>query len=365
MWVKDDRSSGGRPSRSTRFPSRQNRPRACRAWQTSEPTRCALYDRGELDRYLGALRRRAVANHGTAAMDFCMDRYEFPNQNGENPWIAVNWYDANLICEQQGKRLCTEPEWNFACEGEQTRPYPYEQYEARRGPGNGGCNVGAYPSVEGPSSSVYLSLQASHSALGAARSAGAPPTHFLPASSGTAPLGVEEAASSAGALGDPVCQNLVRLAQEIRDRQQIRENEAASRASRVPRMIPVPPLRTLLGRFAQSDANYGKVVACLWNARPSGDSPACQSQAGAYDLTGNVDEWVATRGAASKIAALRGEWRARGRGDESAVPGRVIQRLQAEFPSNRHPYPSPLKGGWWGPVRNRCRPSTTAHGPYV
>jgi formylglycine-generating enzyme required for sulfatase activity len=44
---------------------------------------------------------------------------------------------------------------------------------------------------------------------------------------------------------------------------------------------------------------------------------------GVYDLIGNVDEWT-----------------------RSAVRGR----------------PSILKGGYWGPVRTRCRPTTRAHG---
>jgi formylglycine-generating enzyme len=29
------------------------------------------------------------------------------------------------LCVSLGKRLCTETEWNFACEGEEMRPYPY------------------------------------------------------------------------------------------------------------------------------------------------------------------------------------------------------------------------------------------------
>src|SRR5258706_447549 len=32
---------------------------------------------------------------------------------------------ANLVCQAAGKRVCLESEWNFACEGEEMRPYPY------------------------------------------------------------------------------------------------------------------------------------------------------------------------------------------------------------------------------------------------
>jgi formylglycine-generating enzyme required for sulfatase activity len=76
------------------------------------------------------------------------------------------------------------------------------------------------------------------------------------------------------------------------------------------------------------DAYYkkGAVVAeldKLWQGLASGAQPKCKSPFGVYDLTGNVDEWT-----------------------RSSIGGR----------------PSILKGGYWGPVRTRCRPSTRAHG---
>lgn len=62
----------------------------------------------------------------------------------------------------------------------------------------------------------------------------------------------------------------------------------------------------------------------LWQGEPSGARPACVSPFGVRDMTGNVDEWVV---------------------NESGKPFR-----------------SGLKGGYWGPVRARCRPMTTGHG---
>ncbi|HEU5074852.1 MAG TPA: hypothetical protein VFU02_11770, partial [Polyangiaceae bacterium] len=55
-----------------------------------------------------------------------------------------------------------------------------------------------------------------------------------------------------------------------------------------------------------------------------GSSLSCVSWAGVVDLNGNVNEWV---------------------------------RRPHKEPPNR----SGLKGGWWGPVRNRCRPTVGFH----
>ena len=60
---------------------------------------------------------------------------------------------------------------------------------------------------------------------------------------------------------------------------------------------------------------------------PSGARPDCVSYYGVRDMTGNVDEWVQNEG------------------------GSV----------DKPPYRSALKGGYWGRVRNRCRPTTTDH----
>jgi sulfatase modifying factor 1 len=58
-------------------------------------------------------------------MAFCMDQYEWPNRRGQLPTVRVTWHDARRMCEQAGKRLCTEREWTFACEGERALPYLY------------------------------------------------------------------------------------------------------------------------------------------------------------------------------------------------------------------------------------------------
>lgn len=66
-------------------------------------------------------------------------------------------------------------------------------------------------------------------------------------------------------------------------------------------------------------------LARLDQREPSGSRQACVSPYGVHDMTGNVDEWV------------------------------------VNVSQDGHPFESGLKGGYWGPVRTRCRPMTTAH----
>jgi sulfatase modifying factor 1 len=66
----------------------------------------------------------------------------------------------------------------------------------------------------------------------------------------------------------------------------------------------------------------------LWQADRIGSHPDCVSSFGAYDQSGNVDEWT----------------------DDLA-----------DNPGTDHP--STLNGGYWGPVRDTCRLTTTTHGP--
>ena len=56
---------------------------------------------------------------------FCMDQDEYVEPGAALPKNHVSHRDAASICSAQGKRLCLESEYNFACEGEELRPYPY------------------------------------------------------------------------------------------------------------------------------------------------------------------------------------------------------------------------------------------------
>jgi sulfatase modifying factor 1 len=56
---------------------------------------------------------------------FCIDTYEWPNKKGERPEVMNRFHQAQVKCASIGKRLCSESEWTFACEGPNMLPYPY------------------------------------------------------------------------------------------------------------------------------------------------------------------------------------------------------------------------------------------------
>jgi hypothetical protein len=48
----------------------------------------------------------------------CIDVFEFPNKPCELPMVWVAPVQAKVICELQGKRLCSQEEWTLACKGD-------------------------------------------------------------------------------------------------------------------------------------------------------------------------------------------------------------------------------------------------------
>lgn len=146
-------------------------------------------------------------------MNFCMDRFEYTPPGEALPTNHSSLNIGAKLCKALGKRLCTEREWNFACEGEEMRPYPYG-WERR-----------------------------------------------------------------------PLCNQ---------DREDL--------------YLPDQRRQVLADR--------------RWRA---GANPECVSPFGVFDLVGNLDEPV------------------------------------LKDPPGVAPFRTALKGGWWMPARNRCRPATTAH----
>lgn len=79
--------------------------------------KCKRYDKNKWFSIVKRLR--------TKHMHFCIDKFEAPNVAGQDQIIMVNLNEAQQICNNQGKRLPTEDEWEFACEGEEGIPYGY------------------------------------------------------------------------------------------------------------------------------------------------------------------------------------------------------------------------------------------------
>ncbi len=148
---------------------------------------------------------------------YCIDRYEYTAPGEALPLNYQSFHKSSALCVSLGKRVCTESEWNFACEGEEMRPYPY------------------------------------------------------------------------GFTREPKCNQ---------DRDDLYE---------------VNPHRQILAdRRERADAR-----------------PECVSPFGVYNMAGNMDESVLREGK-----------------------------------EHVDPFRNALKGGWWMPARNRCRPATTAHDDY-
>ncbi len=55
----------------------------------------------------------------------CMDQFEAPNQRGARPLVMQSFKSAEKWCKQRGKRVCSEEEWEMACEGPEHLPWAY------------------------------------------------------------------------------------------------------------------------------------------------------------------------------------------------------------------------------------------------
>lgn len=83
----------------------------CKEWISRKRDRCKEYEIGS--KCIGGVKEIRV----------CMDRYEWPNVEGEKPVVGMNYLEAAEKCASVGKRLCTAEEWTKGCEGEGNWPY--------------------------------------------------------------------------------------------------------------------------------------------------------------------------------------------------------------------------------------------------
>jgi formylglycine-generating enzyme required for sulfatase activity len=89
---------------------------------------------------------------------YCIDQTERAEADTNLPKHFMSWTSSKKLCESEGGRLCRETEWQFACEGEEMRPYPYG-YERN----SAACNVDLSENIGKPGRLVdHRSVVASH-----------------------------------------------------------------------------------------------------------------------------------------------------------------------------------------------------------
>ncbi len=73
---------------------------------------------------------------------FYIDLFPYPNEEGAIPLTNVSREQAEVLCTERGKRLCTELEWERACKGPENRVYEYgDQYRSEH------CGTGVDPGL--------------------------------------------------------------------------------------------------------------------------------------------------------------------------------------------------------------------------
>jgi hypothetical protein len=94
-----------------------NASQRCRRWMESPEVysyaRCAEFEPDP------------ICNGPREHRRFCIDAREYTAPGETLPQVGVSFTTASQVCSEQGKRLCLESEWQFACEGEGMTPYPY------------------------------------------------------------------------------------------------------------------------------------------------------------------------------------------------------------------------------------------------
>ena len=71
------------------------------------------------------MRPYELENQQITLGEYQMDKYPYPNKAGEPAMLNVSRTKAAELCEERGKRLCTEMEWERACKGTKSTTFPW------------------------------------------------------------------------------------------------------------------------------------------------------------------------------------------------------------------------------------------------
>jgi formylglycine-generating enzyme required for sulfatase activity len=88
-----------------------------------EMERLCLREKG--DRCWSYVPHAVTTDGPRSRLRFCMDAFEAPNQPGARPLVMMDFFQSQAWCQSRGKRLCSEQEFETACEGPQLEPYFY------------------------------------------------------------------------------------------------------------------------------------------------------------------------------------------------------------------------------------------------
>ncbi len=95
---------------------------------------------------------------------FYIDILPWPNESGAIPTTNVTRDEATRLCEDKGKRLCSELEWERACKGPNNAPFEYgSTYDARACEAGVSADTAAQrPSAQRPACRSALGVRDMH-----------------------------------------------------------------------------------------------------------------------------------------------------------------------------------------------------------
>lgn len=103
-----------------------------------EPT-CSMGSKSQFCKMARCKRYKPEAQKclvATKPISVCIDKFEYHDEGDELPAtdtvmdlvskkrVPLDFHNAKKVCEEQGKRLCLETEWEQACQSDNNYPYP-------------------------------------------------------------------------------------------------------------------------------------------------------------------------------------------------------------------------------------------------